>query len=102
MKRFIAIVAVLIAILAAADVALNRTDGAAGATPAIAGAPAAPDALTRGEYLTKAADCVACHTLPESGRPFAGGVAFKLQIGIIYSSNITADPVDGIGGLGAH
>ena len=66
--------------------------------PAIAGAPALADALARGEYLTKAADCVACHTVPESGRPFAGGVAFKLPIGTIYSSNITADPINGIGG----
>src|SRR5258708_28042248 len=102
MKRFGVIVAVWIAILVVAEVALKRTDGAAGAAPAIAGAPASADALARGEYLTRAADCVACHTVPESGRPFAGGVAFKLPIGIIYSSNITADPVDGIGGLGAH
>ena len=68
MKRFIASVVVLIAILAAAEVALNRTDGAAGAAPALAGAPASTDSLARGEYLTKAADCVACHTVPESGR----------------------------------
>jgi cytochrome c5 len=83
MKRSIAIVAVLIVILAAAEVALNRTDRAAGSAPAIAGAPASADALARGEYLTKAADCVACHTVPESGKPFAGGVAFKLPIGTI-------------------
>jgi mono/diheme cytochrome c family protein len=98
MKRFVTIVAVLIAILAVAYVAFNRTDGAAGAAPAIAGAPASAGALVRGEYLTKAADCIACHTVPESGRQFAGGVAFKLPIGIIYSSNITADPTNGIGG----
>ncbi len=97
MKRFIVIVAVVIAILAAAEVTLNRTDGAAGAAPAIAGAPASSDALLRGEYLTRAADCVACHTVPESGRPFAGGVAFRLPIGTIYSSNITADRANGIG-----
>src|SRR5882724_2855684 len=98
MKRFTVIVIVLIAILAAAEMAFNRTDRTAGAAPVIAGAPASADALARGAYLTKAADCVACHTVPESGRPFAGGVAFKLPIGTIYSSNITADPVNGIGG----
>lgn len=97
MKRFIVIVVVLIAIVAAAEVVLNRTDRAAGVAPAIAGAPAAADALARGEYLTRAADCVACHTVPESGRFFAGGVAFKLPVGTIYSSNITADPTNGIG-----
>src|SRR5258707_4707326 len=100
MNRSVAIVAVWIAILVVAGVALNRTDGAGGAAPAIAGAPAAADSLARGEYLTRAADCVACHTAPESGRVFAGGVAFKLPIGTIYSSNITADPTNGIRGRG--
>jgi mono/diheme cytochrome c family protein len=98
MKRFLIIVVALIAILAVGYVAFNRTDGAAGAAPALAGAPASAQVLARGEYLTKAADCVACHTVPESGRPFAGGVAFKLPVGTIYSTNITADPVNGIGG----
>jgi mono/diheme cytochrome c family protein len=98
MKRFLTVVVALIAILAVGYVAFNRTDGAAGAAPALAGAPASAAVLARGEYLTKAADCVACHTVPESGRPFAGGVAFKLPVGTIYSTNITADPVSGIGG----
>src|ERR1700736_5814461 len=97
MKRFLTAVVLMVLIVAVAYVVLNRTDGAAGAAPAIAGAPAAEEILARGEYLTKAADCVACHTVPESGRPFAGGVAFKLPIGTIYSSNITADPTHGIG-----
>ena len=68
-----------------------------GVAPAIAGAPAAADLAARGEYLTKAADCVACHTSGDSGKPFAGGVAFKLPFGTIYSSNITPDPSVGIG-----
>ncbi len=39
-------------------------------------APAAPAALVaRGEYLTRAADCAACHTVP-GGKPFAGGYPF--------------------------
>ena len=37
--------------------------------------------LARGEYLTKAADCTACHTVPGSGKPFAGGIAFRLPAG---------------------
>jgi mono/diheme cytochrome c family protein len=97
MKRFLIVVFVGVLIVAVAFVVLNRTDGAAGAAPAIAGAPASGEILARGEYLAKAADCVACHTVPESGRPFAGGVAFKLPFGTIYSSNITADPTTGIG-----
>jgi mono/diheme cytochrome c family protein len=98
LKRFLTIVSLLIVIVAVAYVTLNKTDGAAGTAPAIAGAPASAEVLARGEYLTKAADCIACHTVAESGRPFAGGVAFKLPIGTLYSSNITADPTYGIGG----
>ena len=45
----------------------------------------------------KAADCIACHTVGDTGKPFAGGVAFKLPFGTIYSTNITADPTYGIG-----
>jgi mono/diheme cytochrome c family protein len=52
--------------------------------------------VAKGEYLTKAADCVACHTAP-AGEPFAGGRAFKLPFGTIYSTNITPDNETGIG-----
>jgi mono/diheme cytochrome c family protein len=52
--------------------------------------------LARGEYLTTAADCAACHTT-KGGKPFAGGLAFKLPFGTIYSSNITTDKEHGIG-----
>jgi mono/diheme cytochrome c family protein len=52
--------------------------------------------LARGEYLTKAADCVACHTAP-GGRPFAGGRAFQLSFGTIYAPNITPDRETGLG-----
>ena len=98
MKRFLIVVVLAAVIGAAAYVVLNRTDGTAGAAPALAGAPVTADLVARGEYLTKAADCVACHTVPESGRPFAGGVAFKLPFGTIYSTNITPDAAHGIGG----
>jgi mono/diheme cytochrome c family protein len=53
--------------------------------------------IARGEYITHAADCVACHTAPD-GKPFAGGLPFKLPFGTIYSTNITADRKTGIGG----
>jgi mono/diheme cytochrome c family protein len=63
------------------------------------GVPAAlagPGPLMHGEYLTRAADCVACHTAPH-GQPFAGGRAFKLPFGTLYSPNITPDKRTGIG-----
>jgi mono/diheme cytochrome c family protein len=52
--------------------------------------------IERGEYLTRAADCLVCHTA-EDGAPFAGGRAFVLPFGTLYSTNITADVETGIG-----
>ena len=58
----------------------------------------ADDAVARGEYLVRAADCASCHTVP-GGHLFAGGRAFVLpKMGTLYSSNITPDPNNGIGG----
>jgi len=59
----------------------------------------ADDLVAQGQYLTKAADCVACHTAP-GGQPFAGGRKFVLPMGVLYSPNITPDPKTGIGGYG--
>jgi mono/diheme cytochrome c family protein len=53
--------------------------------------------VERGEYLAHMADCVACHTA-KGGEPFAGGRAFVLPFGTIYSTNITPDADTGIGG----
>ena len=53
--------------------------------------------VERGEYLTRAADCVVCHTEKDGGAPFAGGRAFVLPFGTIYSTNITPDVETGIG-----
>jgi mono/diheme cytochrome c family protein len=52
--------------------------------------------VAQGQYIARAADCAACHTQP-GGKPFAGGVAFKLPFGTLYSTNITADRDTGIG-----
>ncbi|HWJ36861.1 MAG TPA: cytochrome c [Steroidobacteraceae bacterium] len=52
--------------------------------------------VERGEYLTRAADCVVCHTAKD-GVPFAGGRAFVLPFGTLYSTNITPDIATGIG-----
>ena len=52
--------------------------------------------LERGAYLTKAADCMVCHTTA-GGKEFAGGLGFKLPFGTLYSTNITPDKETGIG-----
>ena len=54
------------------------------------------DLAKRGEYLARAADCFACHTLARD-RPFAGGLPILLPFGALYSTNITADKDTGIG-----
>ncbi|MEM5316500.1 cytochrome c [Paraburkholderia sp. JHI869] len=65
--------------------------------PPVAGTPAdLPAAIAHGEYLAKAADCVACHTA-QGGTPYAGGRAFRLPFGTIYSTNLTPDRDSGIG-----
>jgi mono/diheme cytochrome c family protein len=97
MKRLLIVIVILVIFGAVALALLSRTDRSPGTSPAIAGAPTSAAAVARGEYLIKAADCVACHTVGETGKPFAGGVAFKLPFGTIYSSNITPDPTYGIG-----
>ena len=53
--------------------------------------------IARGAYLAKAGDCAACHTAGPQHPPFAGGLPLNSPFGIIYSTNITPDPVNGIG-----
>jgi mono/diheme cytochrome c family protein len=63
-----------------------------GVSPSLANA----NIVKRGEYLARAADCMACHTAP--GSPdYGGGLAIELPFGTIYSTNITPDKDTGIG-----
>jgi mono/diheme cytochrome c family protein len=55
-----------------------------------------PGLVSRGEYLARAGDCVACHTAA-GGKPFAGGDAIHSPFGAIYAPNITPDKATGIG-----
>ena len=61
-----------------------------------AGASATTQTLARGEYLARAGDCVACHTVP-AGKPFAGGRAMGTPFGDLFVPNITPDDETGIG-----
>jgi len=63
------------------------------------GAPAAlaqASLVERGAYLARAADCLVCHSTA-GGKPYAGGLEFKLPFGSLYSTNITSDKETGIG-----
>ena len=73
-------------------------------SPASRADTAADSALVaRGAYLAKLADCAGCHTNEPTGKPptpsppFAGGLPMGSPFGTIWTSNITPDPVYGIG-----
>jgi mono/diheme cytochrome c family protein len=90
-------IAVVVVVIAAFGLAWLAPTGSE-PLPPVAGVPSdLPATVTHGEYLAKAADCVACHTA-EGGTPFAGGRPFKLPFGTIYATNLTPDQETGIGG----
>src|SRR6476661_2695142 len=110
-SKLLAVVAIVVAMAAVAWFLLRSgdpTDFASGKRVDLAdfkganptGVPsslARADLVARGEYVARAADCAACHTAP-GGKPFAGGLPFKLpMIGTIYSTNLTPDSETGIG-----
>ena len=64
---------------------------------ALAFGAAAQDAK-RGEYVSKAAGCLGCHTEEKKDAvPYAGGRALKTPFGTFYGSNITPHKEAGIG-----
>lgn len=68
----------------------------AGAGAGAAAGNADAQMIKRGEYLSRAGDCIACHTAG-GGKPFAGGLGIASPLGTIYSTNITPDKDTGIG-----
>ena len=92
--RRVALAVVLLALVAAALVfMLNLRD-----EQAPTGAPVATteDAIARGLYLTRAGDCIGCHTA-RGGAPYAGGRGIETPFGTVYASNLTPDPETGLG-----
>jgi mono/diheme cytochrome c family protein len=64
---------------------------------ALTASSAEKEQVARGRYIATAADCIACHTAPKVGAPFAGGYALVTPFGKLLSSNITPDRETGIG-----
>lgn len=52
--------------------------------------------IARGDYLARAGNCMACHTV-RGGAEYAGGRAIDTPFGTVYSSNLTPDAATGIG-----
>ncbi|QNP48545.1 c-type cytochrome [Diaphorobacter aerolatus] len=97
MKRSFAILTGLIAVAAIGGVAvyqLNRLDE----SPVNVAEAVKPTAelVSRGEYLARVGNCMACHTVP-GGAAFAGGRAIETPFGVIYSTNLTPHSGNGIG-----
>lgn len=87
-RSFFALSRSLLAITTGLGLALSAPSQAAGTDT--------DSLLQKGEYLAKAADCVACHTAA-NGKSFAGGLAITSPMGDILSTNITPDNETGIG-----
>lgn len=51
---------------------------------------------TRGAYLVRAGNCMACHSA-RGGEPFAGGRGIDTPFGTVYASNLTPDKGTGLG-----
>jgi mono/diheme cytochrome c family protein len=96
MRRWAKIVLGIVVIGAAGAVAFfawpHSLEDVSAARARLAGS----DTVARGEYLARAADCAACHTLGKD-KPYAGGLPFHLPFGTIYANNITPDKETGIG-----
>ena len=57
--------------------------------------------VTRGAYLARAGNCMACHTA-QGGAAYAGGRPIKTPFGSVYSSNLTVDAKAGLGQWSAN
>jgi mono/diheme cytochrome c family protein len=98
MKRgtWISIAALLVIVIIITAVAVMELRPGILPTGAGATVNATTQMINRGEYLARAGDCVACHTMP-AGKPFAGGRAMPTPFGNLYVPNITPDDETGIG-----
>ncbi|MFO1302231.1 MAG: c-type cytochrome [Burkholderiales bacterium] len=80
----------------AAPEAATRLPMECGTATRMPPAPIASAAPSRGEFLARAGDCIACHTA-RGGAPFAGGLELQTPFGRMVTPNITPDSATGIG-----
>ncbi len=99
MKRVLTILlAVLLALglLPAAAVAWLNVRGEAPLPAGTAPRDGSAEQIRRGAYLALAGNCAGCHTA-RGGAPYAGGLGMQTPFGTLYTSNLTPDPVHGLG-----
>ena len=99
MKRVLTILlAVLLALglLSAAAVAWLNVRGEAPLPAGTAPRDGSAEQVRRGAYLALAGNCAGCHTA-RGGAPYAGGLGMQTPFGTLYTSNLTPDPVHGLG-----
>jgi len=83
-----------VALVVSAAVPAFAQDAAQQAPAMASAAEEAP--VSKGEYLARAGNCVACHSI-DGGQPFAGGLKMMTPFGALYTTNITPDKETGIG-----
>lgn len=77
---------------------LLRSPAAAGLLILVFAFSAAAQDAKRGEYVSKAAGCLGCHTEEKKdATPYAGGRALRTPFGTFYGPNITPHKEAGIG-----
>ncbi|MBT9494496.1 MAG: cytochrome c [Paucibacter sp.] len=90
------LVAALLGILLLAGGALYGLNHLDEAPPPKPAALATPALLARGEYLSRAGNCMGCHT-QRGGAPYAGGRAITTPFGDVFAPNLTPDAATGLG-----
>ena len=97
-KRLVALALLTFVALAGVVAALNFRDESASDATAHPIAPTLSPAasIARGEYLTRAGDCIGCHTA-QGGIPYAGGRGIETPFGTVFAPNLTPDAQTGIG-----
>jgi mono/diheme cytochrome c family protein len=95
MKRILLVILAAIVVVPAVVIGIEFVHDPGSREPGVPVADAAGQ-ITRGSYLARAGDCMACHTA-RGGKPYAGGRAIPTPFGNIFAPNITPDAATGIG-----
>ena len=95
--KFVVAICLVAAGAAALVWSLNQRDEAPLDTSAAPQSAALDSSLVeRGAYLTRAGNCLSCHTA-RGGQDYAGGLGIATPFGTVYTSNLTPDTQTGIG-----